>query len=136
RHEMILVGIPTLFGGLAIVVDRALRWRRRRQARTAHGADTHGLATTSGGGDDALAFDEKFPWQIWATIGGSIVGYFVAREVAFKLFLPQRQLTYTLTFLVQSGLPLIMWCGARAVLHRNGGERSFARRHERALAVA
>ncbi len=94
RHDALLVVVPAALAGIAIAVDR---WRRFR--RGVH-----------------VDKDARFPWQFWAVLGGSLVGYFIARFFAFKFFLPQRQLTYVIPFLVQTGLPLLAWCGARAVV--------------------
>jgi hypothetical protein len=62
--------------------------------------------------------DMKMPWQFAALFAGSIASYFVAREFAFKFFLPQRQVTYILPWVVMTGLPVLVWCAAR-VLTKN-----------------
>ena len=103
-NEVTFLGFPALLALVAVVVDRV-----RRRGRT-------------------LDPDERLPWEILAISAGALVAYFAARAVAFKLYLPQRQLTHTLPFLLQLALPLLAWCGARAVV---GKERRAA-----ALAIA
>lgn len=96
-----LLGVPALFAVVAIAIDR-IRHRRR------------------GTKPDE---DARFPWQVVALFAGAIAGYFVARVLAFKLYLPARQLAHTIPYLLQVGLPLLIWCGARVVV---GKRRAWA----------
>jgi hypothetical protein len=93
--EPAFLGVPALFAAVVIVFDRA---RRRRT----------GLPPADG--------DARFPWEPVALLGGVAAAYFVTRAVMFKLYLPQRQLTHSLAFLIQIGLPLLAWCAARALV--------------------
>lgn len=88
-----MIGIPAVLALAAIAVDRL---RRRRDGTVPD-------------------VDARFPWQLAALMGGSVVGYFVARHFAFKMYLPSRQLAHTIQYLVMMGLPILCWCGARAV---------------------
>jgi hypothetical protein len=70
--------------------------------------------------------ERRFPWElVWLFIG-SIAAYWLVRLVAFKLFLPARQIGFTIRFLVEVGMPLLVWWGVAKL---------FPRQHLAALVV-
>jgi hypothetical protein len=89
--------VPGLLALAAVAVDRVLRRRR-------HGPPP-----------DA---DERFPWQGFALGIGIVVAYFLVRAVAFRAYLPVRQLAHTVPFVLPMTFVLVTWCGARAVVGR------------------
>lgn len=96
RHQNeVLTVLPMGIALVAVAVDRV---RRRRR----------GLPPP----DE----DMRIPWQLLAIFAGSCAGYFLARVVAFKLFLPSRQLGHTIQYIVMMSVPIVAWCGARAIV--------------------
>ncbi len=60
-----------------------------------------------------------FPWELLWLLAGSIAAYWLVRLVAFKLFLPARQIGFTIRFLVEVGMPILVWWGiAKLLRHR------------------
>ncbi|MDP2341923.1 MAG: hypothetical protein Q8O67_13275 [Deltaproteobacteria bacterium] len=66
-----------------------------------------------------------FPWHFLWVAAASFASYGLVRLLAFKLFLPSRQIGFTIQYLVLLGMPLLVWYGVAWL---------FPRR--RALAVA
>jgi hypothetical protein len=51
----------------------------------------------------------RFPWQIPLLAVGMLAAYFLARAVAFKLYLPYRALQHVLPYLVYVSIPIAFW---------------------------
>jgi hypothetical protein len=62
--------------------------------------------------------EPRFPWETIGLIIGSLVGYALVRAVSFKLFLPARQLAFTLQYIVTVAVPIIVFYGAWALWPR------------------
>ena len=99
-HFWVMLGVPALLCGVVLLVDRILRWRRR----------------PAGGPVSRPDPDARLPWQWFALAAGVIAGYFLVRLMAFKMYLPARQLSHTVPYLLHMGVPLLAWCAARAVV--------------------
>jgi hypothetical protein len=118
RHLLeVFLGLPLAFGLLGLCV-RA--WKKRRSSSpsssSSQGASGHSAAPPDG---------ECFPWQSFALFAGSLAGYALVRLVAFKLFLPSRQLGFTLQFILVATMPLLVWFGLAAVLPPSMWARRF-----------
>jgi hypothetical protein len=100
--EAVFLGIPLACGALGLVFSA---WRRRRAA-----------AGTAGEPAAFVDDGERFPWQSFALFAGSLAGYALVRALAFKLFLPSRQLGFTLQFIIVATMPLLVWYGTANVL--------------------
>ncbi|HEY1097385.1 MAG TPA: hypothetical protein VGF99_00600, partial [Myxococcota bacterium] len=68
--------------------------------------------------DDDTTLDTRFPWEVVGLFVCSIIGWGIVQLVSFKLFLPSRQLGFTIQYLVLVGLPLVAWCGAARLFRR------------------
>ena len=58
-------------------------------------------------------FVDAFPWQLPAVFFAALVAYFLARFLAFKLYLPYRPLQHVWSYCFYAGIPLLAWCLAR-----------------------
>lgn len=56
-----------------------------------------------------------FPWEWLWLIACGLAAYWLVRLLSFRLFLPSRQLGYTLQYLLMTGLPVLVWYGATAL---------------------
>jgi hypothetical protein len=97
RHpQMSFVGIPFFFALCGL--SGAALWRRLRAPQ-------------------ASPFDSDrrntLPWEWLALFCGAIAGYWLVRIVAFKLFLPSRQLGFSIQFIVVTGLPVLVWLAVK-----------------------
>lgn len=54
----------------------------------------------------------RFPWEPLALMLAAVAGYWLVRALSFKLFLPSRQLGFTVPFLLIAWIPLLVWFGA------------------------
>ena len=52
---------------------------------------------------------DPFPWQVPLLLGGALVAYFLARALAFKLYLPYRPLQHVVPYMYYAGIPLLLW---------------------------
>jgi hypothetical protein len=118
RHlEAVFLGVPLAFGAVGLAVGLTLRLARRRRAAAAEAPSDDHRAVSDG---------ERFPWQAFALFAGSLAGYVVVRLLAFKLFLPSRQLGFTLQFIIVATMPLLVWYGAASLLPRTMPARRAA----------
>lgn len=93
-----VLGHPELLAGAAaitIAVSGAVTWRRRRQGRTV---------------------GDAFPWQIPALFLAAFCSYVLARQLAFKLYVPYRPLQHVWPYMIYAGLPLLMWSLASTLI--------------------
>ena len=75
---------------------------------------------------EAVVVDARFPWEIVGLFTCSIIGWALVQLVSFKLFLPSRQLGFTIQYIVLVGLPLLAWSGGAALLRRRWAAVAFA----------
>ena len=103
RHlHTILLGIPLGLSLLALLIAGLRRrwlWVRAGERRP-------------------NPLDVRFPWEVVGLFACSIIGWGLVQLVSFKLFLPSRQLGFTIQYLVLVGLPLVAWSGAAALFRR------------------
>jgi hypothetical protein len=62
--------------------------------------------------------EDPFPWQIPALFLGALAAYFLARHLAFKLYLPYRPLQHVWAYCFYAGVPLLAWTYARNLIQR------------------
>jgi hypothetical protein len=62
--------------------------------------------------------EPPLPWELLALCVGSLAAYFLARQLAFKLYLPYRALTHVQPYLVYAGFPIVTEAGLRALWGR------------------
>ncbi len=86
-----------VFGGILLgtAAVPVLSWRARRRGQS---------------------FVDAFPWQIPALFVGALAAYFLARALAFKLYLPYRPLQHVWAYCFYAGVPLLTWCLARNLI--------------------
>jgi hypothetical protein len=93
-----------------------LRLRRGRAQRDERDERDERDALDDEGDDEAHL--RSFPWElVWIFIG-SIAAYWLVRLVAFKLFLPARQIGFTIRYIVEVGVPILTWWGIAKLLPR------------------
>ena len=111
RHlEAVFLGIPLAFGALGLALNALRRWRRPKEAAPP------AQESTPEPTPEPTPDGERLPWQSFALFAGSLAGYALVRALAFKLFLPSRQLGFTLQFIIVVTMPLLVWYGSAAVL--------------------
>jgi hypothetical protein len=101
HRKATLIVVPSALSFAIIAVDRIRRRRRKLP----------------------VPDDMRVPWQLFALAGGAIAGYFFTRTFAFKFYLPSRQLSNTVQYLIMVGLPILCWCASRALF---GSRRAVA----------
>jgi hypothetical protein len=52
---------------------------------------------------------DPFPWEPLLVAAMGVVGYFLARAVAFRLYMPYRMLSHVLPYMQAMALPLVAW---------------------------
>lgn len=62
--------------------------------------------------------DDAAPWQVPLTFAAAFVAYLLARELAFKLYLPYRPLQHVWPYMLYAGLPLAVWSIATNMFRR------------------
>lgn len=104
-----IVGVPFVLALVGLAVRRR-RMNGDTQTETHTETQTDSQTRTSAG---------VFPWEWVWLFAGAIAGYALARSVAFTLFLPSRQLGFSLQYIVVTGLPVLLWHAAMKVMpHR------------------
>jgi hypothetical protein len=76
--------------------------------------------------------DTRFPWQLLAMFGGALVGYFLARALAFRLYMPYRVISHGLPYVVIASMAIFPYVAARAL----GARQRLATGLTAALGVA
>jgi hypothetical protein len=72
------------------------------------------------------------PWQMPLTFLGALAAYLLARELAFKLYLPYRPLQHVWPYMFYAGFPLAVWA---LVVNAVKGKRALATGITAALVV-
>lgn len=107
RHQVAtFVGIPLGIAAFAYALSLVLR-RARRRADVDVQRPPEVFDNTRRAAEAARK--KAFPWEIVALIAGALVSYTLVRVVAFKLFLPSRQIGFTIPFVMVVGTPMIVW---------------------------
>jgi hypothetical protein len=115
-HHQVLtfVTIPLAIAALAAALSQIMRMRARRRGAPPVEAASDGDEDDDSPLAQARRRWRRFPWELAALAAGSLVSYAIVRIVAFKLFLPSRQIGFTLPYVFIIGTPIVVWWG----LHR------------------
>lgn len=101
RHAYLPVLGPIVLG--IATLPLLAWWRRRRAARAGQPAASARLV-------------DPFPWQVVLLFCGAFIAYWLARFLAFKLYLPYRPLQHVWAYCFYAGIPLLTWSLARNLI--------------------